>query len=259
MTELDVAVAAAHAAARVIAETGPLAVQHKGTFDLVTQADVTAEQAIRRVLTEHTPDIAILGEEGGGGATASTRWVVDPIDGTTNFVHGVPHYGISIALEVDGEPVVGVIHNPSRQELYRAAKGQGAWLGDERLAVSGVRELSDALCATGFSVDRTQVETPLALHAAVLKACHGMRRFGAASLDLAFVARGVFDAYFERTLSRWDVAAGIVLVREAGGRVEALPGHGLGDRPAPLATNGWLHDALHSLIEATLREQGEQP
>ncbi|MEO0605318.1 MAG: inositol monophosphatase family protein [Myxococcota bacterium] len=256
MTELDVALRAAHAAAAAIPASGPLDVRHKGTFDLVTQADVAAERAIREVLERHTPDIPILGEEGGGGEAATTRWVVDPIDGTTNFVHGVPHYGISIALEVDGEPVAGVIHNPGRGQTYRAAKGQGAWLDDQRLSVSSTRELSAALCATGFSVKhRDRLATSVAIAEAVLRDSHGIRRFGAASLDLAYVAAGTFDAYFELYLSRWDVAAGILLVREAGGRVEALPGYGLGDAPAPLATNGWLHDALFSLIEATLRER----
>ncbi len=258
MTELDVALEAAHAAAAAIAASGPLSVKHKGTFDLVTQADVAAERAIREVLERHTPDVAILGEEG-GGTEASTRWVVDPIDGTTNFVHGVPHFGISVALEVDGEPVVGVIHNPGRGETWRTAKGQGAWLGDQRLVVSETRELSAALCATGFTVHRDRIALPLAMTEAVLHHCHGIRRFGAASMDLAYVAAGHFDAYFELYLSRWDAAAGILLVREAGGRVEALPGRALGDHPAPLATNGWLHDALFSLIEATLREHDAGP
>jgi len=257
MTELDVAREAAKAAAAAIAASGPLSVQHKSTFDLVTQADLAAERAIREVLGRHTPDVAILGEEGGGGAEATTRWVVDPIDGTTNFVHGVPHFGISIALEVDGEPVLGVVHNPGRSETWWAAQGRGAWLDDQRLSVSDVRELEHALCATGFSTKREQTEVAFALARAVLRHSRGIRRFGAASLDLCYVAGGIFDAYFEGILGRWDVAAGIVIVREAGGRVGPLPGHTLGDAPSVLATNGWLHEALFSLIEATLRDVGE--
>lgn len=255
MTELDVAVEAAHAAAAVIAGIGPLSVSHKSTFDLVTQADVASENAIREVLQKHTPDVPVLGEEGGGASQASTRWVVDPIDGTTNFVHGVPHYGISIALEVDGEPVVGVVHNPAREETFRAARGEGAWRDEQRLAVSGVRTLAEALCVTGFSTDRSRIALPLAYHEAVLRACQAMRRMGAASLDFCFVAAGHFDGYFELELNRWDCAAGILIVTEAGGRVTAMPGGELGDRPSPLATNGWLHDELFSLIEVTRRSQ----
>ena len=258
MTELDVALEAARAAASAVRSSGPLSVRHKGTFDLVTQADLAAERAIREVLQRHMPDVAILGEEEGGVDARGTRWVVDPIDGTTNFVHGLPQWGISIALEVDGQPEVGVIHHPGRGETYRAVRGQGAWRDETRLSVSDTRELSRALCATGFPVDRTQLDGPLALAEAVLRNCRAIRRMGAASLDLAYVAAGQFDAFFEMHLSRWDVAAGILIVREAGGRVEALPGRTLDDAPAPLATNGWLHEALFSLIGATLHDAGDR-
>ena len=253
------AVEAAKAGAAAIAASGPLSVRHKGAFDLVTQADLASERAIREVLAAHTPDVPILGEEGGGGADAATRWVVDPIDGTTNFVHGVPHYGISIGLEVDGESVVGVVHNPSRGEMWRAARGEGAWLGDERLSVSDVRDLGQALCATGFPVDRERLGPSMAIAEAVLRASQAIRRFGAASLDLCYVARGTFDAFFEVHLSRWDVAAGIVIIEEAGGRVGPLPGHTLGDAAPILATNGWLHEALFSLIEASVRDHDAAP
>jgi myo-inositol-1(or 4)-monophosphatase len=251
MNELAVAVQAAQAAARVqrrALSDGIGAVRHKGSVDLVTATDLASERAIREVLERHLPEVPILGEEEGGAEGATTRWVVDPLDGTTNFVHGLPHFGPSVALEVDGEPVLGVVIDTMRGEIYRAAKGQGAFCGERPLAVSTVDRLDHALVATGFPYDRrTRAAEVLAPVQRVLERCQGLRRAGAAALDLAWVAAGRLDAYWERDLGRWDVAAGVVLVREAGGRVEWLDGT-MGDRPSPLATNGRLHEAFAALV-----------
>lgn len=254
--ELGVAVRAAKAAGVLLTEAyrqGPQRVVHKGStrLDMVTEVDQACERAIRDVLQQALPDIDVLGEEEGGAWTQSTRWVVDPIDGTTNFVHGFPWFAVSIGLEVDGERAVGVILEPVRQRLYTATRGGGAFANGERLSVSRVDHLGEALLATGFPYDRRdRVEALLALVRAALMSGQGLRRAGAACLDLAMVAEGRLDAYFELSLRPWDLAAGALLVEEAGGRVTALDGRSpLHERwPAPLATNGRLHDQLAELL-----------
>jgi myo-inositol-1(or 4)-monophosphatase len=252
VTELDVAVEAALAAGRILAERAPTGVRHKGTVDLVTEVDLACERAIREVLAHHTPDIPVLGEEGGGAEAATTRWVVDPLDGTTNFVHGFPYYCVSVALEVDGRGRVGVGHDPVRGRTYRAARGEGAFVDGVPLRVSETATLGEALLATGFPYDRRdRLDVLLAAVRAALSAGQGLRRAGAAALDLAMVSAGCIDGYWELNLGRWDAAAGLVLVEEAGGRVSAVPGHALGDRPCPVATNGRIHDALLELLAAT--------
>ncbi len=250
MTEVDVAVQAALAAGQLLQRPGrPTDVRHKGAVDLVTEVDLACERAIRAVLAQHTPDIPVLGEEGGGAAEATTRWVVDPIDGTTNFVHGFPYFAVSIALEVDGRSMVGVVHDPTRHCTYRATRGGGAWVDDTRLRVSETDRLDEALVATGFGYDRRErAEFYLSRVRRVLQRSQGIRRAGAASLDLAHVAAGGLDAYWEFGLARWDVAAGALLVHEAGGRYTAIPGFELGDRPNPLATNARLHEALAEVL-----------
>lgn len=251
-TEEDVAVEAATAAAALLG-SGPREVRHKGVVDLVTEMDLRSEAAIREILTRHTPDVPILGEEGGGAEHATTRWVVDPIDGTTNYVHGFPFFAVSIGLEVDGEPTVGVVVDVPRQRVYRATRGRGARVGDEPLRVSEVRSLDQALAATGFAYDRrTNADFYLRFVKVALETTQCVRRAGSAALDLAQVAAGSIDLYWEFNLGWWDVAAGIVLVREAGGRVDPIPGRA---RTSPLATNGWLHDAWTSLMERVLSEE----
>jgi len=250
MTELDIAVEAALAAA-ALQRQGPKEVRHKGAIDLVTEVDLASEAAIREVLQRHHPGVPILGEEGGGAEQAVTRWVVDPLDGTTNFVHGLPHYGPSVALEVDGVPSVGVVIDVSRGEVFRAARGGGAWCNERRLRVSEVRELDQALVATGFAYDRREQERAafyLERVQRVLEACQGVRRAGAAALDMAWVAAGRLDAYWEYQLGRWDVAAGVVLIEEAGGTVAWLDGPQMSQRPCPLVSNGHLHAAFDALI-----------
>ncbi len=261
MTEEEVAVEAALAAATLLEDRGgPLAVRHKGAVDLVTELDEQCEDAIRAVLARHTPDLPVLGEEGGGAESAATRWVVDPIDGTTNFVHGIPHYSISIALEVDGDAHVGVVHEVSRRRTLRATQTRGAFCEGAPLKVSDVRELPQALSATGFAYDRREdPEKYVQLVRMALVHTQGLRRMGSAALDLAYVAEGRLDAYFEYNLQRWDAAAGVLLVREAGGRVSPIPGFSLGDRPCPVASNPWVHDALIELIGRTIHSAPPSP
>ncbi|MEQ1572231.1 MAG: inositol monophosphatase family protein [Myxococcota bacterium] len=259
MTEEQVAIEAALAAGRVLAEArdvraagGGLGVRHKGAVDLVTEYDLRCEAAIREVLARHTPDVPVYGEEGGGAADARTRWVVDPIDGTTNFVHGFPYFAVSIGLEVDGAPTVGVVLDGVRGTVFRATTGKGAWADDQRIRVSGARTLDEALCATGFAYDRrTRAAFYLRFVAAALEHTQGIRRAGAAALDLSMVAAGAIDLYWEFNLSWWDVAAGTVLVQEAGGRVDPIPGRTRND---PVATNGWLHDLWMEQMERLLEE-----
>jgi myo-inositol-1(or 4)-monophosphatase len=246
--EEAVALEAARAAA-VLQAQRPTRVQHKGAVDLVTEIDLASERAIRDVLARHTPDIPVLGEEGGGAEGLTTRWVVDPLDGTTNFVHGLPHFGPSVALEVDGEVVAGVIIDVSRREVFRASRGHGAFLGDVPMQVSDVDDLRQALVATGFGYDRG--ERPgfyLERVERVFRACQGLRRAGAAALDLAWVAAGRLDAYWEFDLGAWDVAAGRLLVEEAGGVYRSVPGHERSARPCPMASNAVVAEAFADLM-----------
>ncbi len=250
MREIDVAIEAALAGGRAILEAGrPTEVRFKGEVDLVSEVDLASEHAIRAVLARHTPDIAVLGEEE-GGSQGATRWLVDPLDGTTNFLHGIPWWCVSVALQVDGELVAGVLYDPSRDLTFRAAKGEGAWSGDRALRVSTEPVMRNALVATGFPVGvRDRAEDLVAPVARALRQCRGVRRMGSAALDLALVASGVLDAYFEELLGPWDVAAGVLLVREAGGRVTDLSGGPFElDAPRPLASNGLLHQAMCELI-----------
>ena len=253
MTERAIAEQAARAAGAVLAAHGtPERVRHKGAVDLVTEVDLACERAVREVLARHTPEVPVLGEEG-EAVDAATRWVVDPLDGTTNFVHGFPFYAVSVALEVDGESRVGVVLDGVRGRLYSAERGTGAWCDGARLRVSETRGLGQALVGTGFPYDRQQPGRAAFYTrrvTAVLGRAQGVRRAGAAALDLAMLASGALDAFWEFDLHRWDVAAGRLLVTEAGGR---FTGHDGGepdaDRPSPLASNGWLHEAMQSVLD----------
>jgi myo-inositol-1(or 4)-monophosphatase len=258
VTEEAVAVEAAAAAAAILRTSDPIGVRHKGTIDLVTEVDLRCEAAIREVLLRHLPDVPVLGEEGGGAADARTRWVVDPLDGTTNFVHGFPFYAVSIGLEVDGVPTVGVVVDVVRDRVYRATVGRGAWLGDVRLHTSDVRSLGQALCGTGFPYDSNKnAAFYLKFVQAFLERTQGIRRAGSASLDLAMVAAGHVDLFWEFGLRRWDVSAGTVLVREAGGRVTPIPGYETADPANPIATNPWLHDEVVALMVRVTNQETE--
>lgn len=254
MSAQEVAEAAARAGMAVIAAHGSqaLRVDRKGAVDLVTQVDLAAEAAVRAVLSERSPGVPVLGEEGGGAVAADTRWIVDPLDGTTNFVHGFPHYAVSVALEEHGQLVAGCIACPRSGEVVVASQGGGAWLDGQRLQVSDVRSLDQALFLTGFAYDRRErPDFYLPRVRRALVAGQGLRRCGAATHDFLHIARGRADVYWELNLGAWDVAAGILIVREAGGRVTALDGAPVDlSAPVVLATNGWLHDAAQALLEA---------
>ena len=207
-------------------EVENLQVSTKGPGDFVSKADHESERLIREELMGGRPTYGWLGEESGAaaGADPTRRWLVDPLDGTTNFLHGLPHWSISIALEHKGEIISAVVYDPAKDEMFWAEKGSGAWLNDtRRIRVSGRRHLNEAIFATGvpFGAKKTLPATMKDL-AKLMPACAGVRRWGSAALDLAYVAAGRFDGYWERELNAWDVAAGMLLVKEAGGMVSGL-------------------------------------
>ena len=203
-------------------EVENLQVSTKGPGDFVTKADREAERLIKEDLMGARPTYGWLGEETGEteGVDPTRRWIVDPLDGTTNFLHGMPHWAVSIALEHKGEIVSAVVFDAAKDEMFWAEKGSGAWMNDRRLRVSGRRQMHEAVFATGvpFGAKKTLPAT-LGDLARLMPTCAGVRRWGAASLDLAYVAAGRFDGYWERELNAWDIAAGILLVKEAGGMV----------------------------------------
>jgi myo-inositol-1(or 4)-monophosphatase len=226
-------------------------VHWKGEVDLVTEYDLRSEELLVGALQEAFPGEAILAEEGGASGSGEARWVVDPLDGTTNYAHGLPLFSISIAWCLGDEAWLGVVLDPIRGELFRATRGGGAFLGERRLAVSAASGLDQALLVTGFPYDiRTNPENNLDHYARFALRSRGVRRLGSAALDLAYVASGRFDGYWELRLSPWDWAAGVLLVREAGGRVTRADGQpDIFRRPTSLlATNGRLHEAMLEVL-----------
>jgi len=202
--------------------------------DLVTEADVAAEQAVLAVLEQHTPELGVLAEESGRrqGQGSALEWCVDPLDGTTNYAHRFPFFGTSVGLTWNGQPLLGALAVPALEQLYWAAPGVGAWANDSPIRVSDCSELSQSLLVTGFAYDRhTRLDNNYAEFAWFTHRTRGVRRAGAAAVDLAFVADGRLDGYWERGLSPWDLAAGVVLVEQAGGVVCAYDGG-----PAELAS-----------------------
>lgn len=230
------------------------------SIDLVTEVDRACEAVIVSGIGEARPDDAILAEEGGGDdrAGATWRWIIDPLDGTTNFAHGFPRFCVSIGVQHDGRTTVAVVYDPLLDELFHAVRGAGAWLGDRRLHVSGRSDFGEALVATGFAYDvHESAADYLAPFTRVLQAARGIRRDGSAALDLCYVAAGRLDAYWELKLHPWDVAAGSLLVEEAGGRVSDLDG---GPAPAGghriVASNGKVHDAILAHVGRDVRRAG---
>jgi myo-inositol-1(or 4)-monophosphatase len=248
---LDAAKEAARRAAVVVEDwRARFQVQEKGRFDLVTDADLASQQTIREYLSGRYPGHAHLGEEDKGpklrpGPDAPPIWIVDPIDGTTNYVHDCPLYCISIGLQVAGELVVGVVLEPSRNELFAAAKGMGAWLGTRRLQVSKVDRLEQALLATGFPPDLRGQERTLEWWRKLSLRTQSLRRTGSTALNLAYVAAGRFDGYWAFDNHVWDVAGATVLVHEAGGVLTNVDGSPYDPyTPDALASNGPLHPVL---------------
>lgn len=218
---------AGRALARDFGEVEHLQVATKGPADFVSRADHRAEKIIYEELAHARPNYCFLMEERGviDGSDTSHRWIVDPLDGTTNFLHGIPQFAISIALERDGELVAGLIFNPAMDEMYTAEKGTGAYLNDRRIRVAGREQLDDAVIVTGIP-HRGKSGKEGFIHECrqVMQSAVGVRRTGSAAVDLSWVAAGRFDGYWERGLQAWDIAAGIVLVREAGGLVTDADG-----------------------------------
>jgi myo-inositol-1(or 4)-monophosphatase len=249
----DTLLLAAEAAGRVLMEkyASGVTVSYKGDIDLVTEADHAAERAVVALVRERHPDHDILAEEGDYPSRgADQRWIVDPLDGTTNFAHGFPWFAVSIALEVRGAVVLGAVYNPHNRELFVAEKGAGATLAGRPLRVSTTDTLERALLATGFAYDHKVNPANNYLHfERFQKAAQAVRRAGVASLDLACVAAGRFDGFWELKLKPWDVAAGVLLVAEAGGRVSDYAGAPMPlDRGEILASNGRLHAAMQALL-----------
>ncbi len=251
------ALKAARGLIRDFGEVEQLQVSVKGPGEFVSAADLKAETVLRTELAKARPGFGFLMEESGAsaGSDGHHRWIVDPLDGTTNFLHGIPHFAISIALERDHEIIAGVVYEPLRDEMFWAEKGAGAFLNDRRLRVSARRQLADAVIATGIPFrERGDHTAYLPTLAAVMGATSGIRRLGAAALDLAYVAAGRFDGFWEFGLQPWDIAAGIVLVREAGGYVSDLAGgHGMLASGDVLAANDHLHLPLAQLVKQALR------
>ncbi len=252
MTFLDSAVEIAREAGALLAhyfERRP-AFELKGEFDLVTAADRASEQLIVERLRTHFPAHNIIAEEGGGHSSSSEyRWYVDPLDGTTNFAHSFPMFNVTLALERAGELICGVVYDPLRQEMFTAEHGAGAWLNNRRIRVSNVRRLEEALVATGFPSRKRHLNVNIHFFYQMAMWTHGARRAGSAALDLAYVAAGRLDAFWEFGLKPWDMAAGILLVSEAGGRVTDMRGGPAAIGGAHLlTTNGHIHDQVLELF-----------
>jgi myo-inositol-1(or 4)-monophosphatase len=224
----------------------------KGEVDLVTEADQASEDLLVHGLLASFPEDCVLGEEGGatGDPNARFQWVLDPLDGTTNFVHGLPHFGVSVGLVQDGVPIAGVLHVPPLDDLYVGVVGKGATRNGQAIHVDGRERLEDSVVATGFPYDRRgRAEALVAVLARAIERARAVRRCGAASLDLMGVASGVYGGFWEEGLAPWDMAAGVALVRAAGGRVTGFEGAPFDLHDGRIvASNGLLHDELIALV-----------
>jgi myo-inositol-1(or 4)-monophosphatase len=253
---LNVMLKAARKAGRTLVkdfkEVENLQVSTKGAGDFVSRADIAAEKILKIELMGARPSYGWLAEEDGEepGKDPTRRWIVDPLDGTTNFLHGLPHWAVSIALEHKGEIVAGVVYDPAKDEAFFAEKGAGAWMNESRLRVSGRHKMSEAIFATGLPYGgRADLPETLQDLARVLPACAGVRRWGAAALDMAYVAAGRYDGFWERRLSPWDLAAGVIIVREAGGLVDPLTkGENIVESGDVICANEPLFDKFVSVI-----------
>lgn len=255
---INVMVNAARKASRGLSrdfgEVENLQVSRKGPADFVSTADTKAEEVIREELEHARPDYSFLMEESGSitGRDKSHRWIIDPIDGTTNFLHGIPHFAISIALEREGELVAGIVYNPIVEELFWAERNKGAFLNDRRLHTSARTHLPNALFATGIPFAGRPGKTELLSElSTIMDQVSGIRRMGSASLDLAYVAAGRYDGFWERNLNIWDIAAGVLLVREAKGLVSDIDGgKGFMESGNIVAANEGFHADLLRMIKA---------
>ncbi|WP_293369964.1 inositol monophosphatase family protein [Nevskia sp.] len=262
---VNIAVAAARSAGNFIMRNldrvDQLTVESKGRNDFVTQIDRSAEGEIVKIIRKAYPQHAILGEEGGASGNNEVVWIVDPLDGTTNFLHGLPHFAVSIGIQVRGKLEHGVIYAPCTQDLYIATKGSGATLNNRKIRGSTAKELDSALIGTGVPIRADLLDAYLPMLKTIAGNSAGIRRAGSAALDLAYVAAGRLDGYFELGLKPWDMAAGIVLVQEAGGTVTELydsrgdvmsTGHILA---APHKLHAQLAEALRGVARPIVTEE----
>jgi len=254
---LDFAIETAREAGRVLAERfgrASLEVQHKGDIDLVTESDLAAERLIVERIRSYYPRHAILAEESGtsqheGSGQSAYKWIVDPLDGTTNYAHGYPCFCVSIALEEAGELALGVIYDPTRDELFAAERGGGATLNGRHIRVSETDDLNEALLCTGYPYDVRGRDNFARHFTNFIMHSQGVRRDGSAALDLAYVACGRFDGFWEEGLRPWDVAAGVVLIEEAGGHVSRYDNTPFDIYAPPImASNGLVHEAMMCVL-----------
>jgi myo-inositol-1(or 4)-monophosphatase len=247
------------AGAMQLAGIDHLQVEKKGAIDLVTQVDREVEQMFRALIAERFPDHVVLAEEfevrGDRQNQAEYCWVFDPVDGTTNYAHGLPIFCCACSLERHGQPIVAAIYDPSRRELFTAERGRGAWLNGAPMRVSAAATLIDSLLCTGFHYDvHRDGDYVLALFGDFIKQTRAVRRLGSAAIDLAYVAAGRFDGFWEVRLNPWDISAGALLIEEAGGQVSLLSGEPFSSRRGEiLATNGAIHSAMVDVIRARKR------
>jgi myo-inositol-1(or 4)-monophosphatase len=258
---LNVMIAAARKTARALkrdfGELEKLQVSLKGPANFVSSADRRAEETLFAELSKARPGYGFLGEEGGQreGADKSHRWIVDPLDGTTNFLHGIPQFAISIALEREGTVIAGLIYNPANDEMFIAEKGKGAFMNEQRIRVAGRKRLADSVIACGLPhIGRGNLALARQETGAMQEHVAGLRRFGAAALDLAWVAAGRLDGYWERDIKPWDIAAGLILVREAGGFVSDCDG---GDDMFAKSHVAAGNDAIHKELLRVLKGAGK--
>lgn len=236
-----------------------LPIEKKGAIDLVTEIDLEVERMFRALIADRFPDHAVLAEEmGQTGAGARHRWVFDPLDGTTNYAHGIPIFCAAAALEVDGVPMVAAIYDPNRRELFTAERGVGAWLNGDPLRVSDTRTLNDAVLVTGFPYDvrePVRLAQTLELFGAFLRRARAIRRLGSAAIDLCWVAAGRMDGFWEQALKPWDVMGGSLIVEQAGGRVTGMDGSSWSAHAGHVvASNGHVHDEMLDVIRRASQE-----
>jgi myo-inositol-1(or 4)-monophosphatase len=251
---------AARAAGAVLIDlAGRAEVRKKGPADLVTEADLAAQRVVEKTVLGAFPDHCLLGEEDppeqSGAARAEFRWIVDPLDGTTNFVHGVPHYSVSLALERNGDLLTGAVYDPVHDACFTATAGEGAFLDGRPIRTSGVAELTEALAVVGFPPQAPRDAPDVLVFLEALTGCHAIRRTGSAALNLCYLAAGRFDVYWSFSTKVWDVAAGVLLVREAGGTVSGPDGRQfvLDSGHFLAAANGPLHAQLCRLVARACR------
>jgi myo-inositol-1(or 4)-monophosphatase len=255
MNMLDLAIRAAREAGAILQDYAArgFRIEHKGRINLVTEADLASEHHIKELIHSHFPSHRILAEETGEHGTGEECvWIIDPLDGTTNFSHGFPCYAVSIGVEQKGQSVLGVIYDPSREEIFVAERGAGATCNGERIRVSTIDSLEQALLVSGFPYDvRERMNDYLPAWRIFLERAQGVRRFGSASIDMACVAAGRVDGFWERGLHAWDVAAGWVIIEEAGGRVTRLDGAAFDNYSSSLlCTNSLIHEEMLAALRS---------